>query len=147
MRQLFTFNYHILRTLHTKIGRVKYSDFEHPMSDRKNYGRIPRLEFSPFSYFWLQNIISVTMNKGSHIANCLANSDLFLLRNKYDSLSQRSAVFVACEGGRNDESHISPTASEQEVNAAIRIIRTTLEWRKHLRPRMCFQCENNTCRS
>ena len=30
MRQLFTFNYHILRTLHTKIGRVKYSDFEHP---------------------------------------------------------------------------------------------------------------------
>ena len=39
------------------------------------------------------------MNKGSHIANCLANSDLFLLRNKYDSLSQRSAVFVACEGG------------------------------------------------
>ena len=29
MRQLFTFNYHILRTLHTKIGRVKYSDFEH----------------------------------------------------------------------------------------------------------------------
>ena len=31
------------------------------------------------------------------------------------------------KGGRNDESHISPTASEQEVNAAIRIIRTTLE--------------------
>ena len=30
MRQLFTFNYHILRTLHTKIGRVKYSNFEHP---------------------------------------------------------------------------------------------------------------------
>ena len=30
MRQLFTFNYHILRTLHTKFGRVKYSDFEHP---------------------------------------------------------------------------------------------------------------------
>ena len=30
MRQLFTFSYHILRTLHTKIGRVKYSDFEHP---------------------------------------------------------------------------------------------------------------------
>ena len=30
MRQLFTFNYHILRTLHTKIGLVKYSDFEHP---------------------------------------------------------------------------------------------------------------------
>ena len=30
MRQLFTFNYHILRTLYTKIGRVKYSDFEHP---------------------------------------------------------------------------------------------------------------------
>ena len=30
MRQLFTFNYHILRTLHTKIERVKYSDFEHP---------------------------------------------------------------------------------------------------------------------
>ena len=30
MKQLFTFNYHILRTLHTKIGRVKYSDFEHP---------------------------------------------------------------------------------------------------------------------
>ena len=51
MRQLFTFNYHILRTLHTKFGRVKYSDFEHPMSDRKNYGWIPRLEFSPFSYF------------------------------------------------------------------------------------------------
>ena len=30
MRHFFTFNYHILRTLHTKIGRVKYSDFEHP---------------------------------------------------------------------------------------------------------------------
>ena len=30
MRQHFTFNYHILRTLHTKIRRVKYSDFEHP---------------------------------------------------------------------------------------------------------------------
>ena len=42
------------------------------------------------------------MNKGSHIANCLANSDLFLLRNKYDSLSQLLqclSVFVACEGG------------------------------------------------
>ena len=45
MRQLFTFNYHILRTLHTKIGRVKYSNFEHPTCKGKS--------FNPLCYSYL----------------------------------------------------------------------------------------------
>lgn len=44
MRRLFTFNYHILRKLHTKIGRVKYANFEHPTSDSgtTNYTKFVR---------------------------------------------------------------------------------------------------------
>ena len=44
MRRFFTFNYHILRKLHTKIGRVKYANFEHPTSDSgtTNYANFVR---------------------------------------------------------------------------------------------------------